>query len=106
MTPEIDASLYPDCDAPTTLEDVADAAEYLARVCGAFEFGIPPSGGVLAALREQRDMFDRFPLAGSPAYHTLRRMFGWPSVPALVLGPSRADQRDCGEGRGPDDTLI
>ncbi len=76
MLPEIDHSLYPDTEAPASLASVSDAAEYVHRVCAAYDFGIPPSDGVIETLRSLRNVFDRFPLPASPAYHALRRLYG------------------------------
>ena len=106
MTPEIDASLYPDEPAPTDLRDERVAADYLHRVCGAYDFGIPPSPGVVATLRELRSVFDHYPVPGSVAYHTLRRWFGWPEMPSVVPPTLRSDRGDLLEGREPDPILI
>lgn len=106
MNPVIDASLYPDCEPPVTLADEGDAADYLMRVCGAYDFGMPPSLEVVATLRTMRGVFDRYPLSSSMAYHALRRWFGWPELPHVGRPQNAATQRDFLEGRGPDDTLI
>jgi hypothetical protein len=106
MQPAIDHSLYPDTDAPESLEREADAADYMRRVCGAYDFGIVPDENVLATLKVMRAVFDRYPMPGSPAYHALRRLFGWPAVPAISVTQRRADELDRREGREPDDTLI
>ncbi len=106
MRPEIDNSLYPDTDAPESLDCAADAAEYVHRVCAAYDFGIPPSDGVVETLRALREIFDRFPLPASPAYHALRRLYGWPPVPAVAVPELLAEFFDRREGREPDDTLI
>jgi len=106
MQPEIDHSLYPDTEPPLSLDKEADAAEYLRRVCGAYDFGIPPSDGVVATLRELRRVFDKYPMPGSPGYHALRRMFGWPAMPAIPVTMRRAEQLDDREGRAPDENLV
>jgi hypothetical protein len=106
MTPAIDALFYPDCEPPADLRDEGDAADYLMRVCGAYDFGIPPRPEVVATLRTMRDTFDRFPLSDSMAYHTLRRWFGWPEFPHVGPLWNAAAEQDAREGRPPDDTLI
>ncbi len=106
MLPEIDHSLYPDTDAPESLDSEYDAAEYVQRVCGAYDFGIPPSDGVLETLRSQRTVFDKYPMPASPAYHALRRWFGWPPVSALPAPELRSEHFDRREGRELDAQLV
>lgn len=79
----IDPSLYPDRPAPARLDSPEDKADYLRRVCGAFDLGLPPTADTLRALREWKDIFDGFALRGSPAYHTLRSLYGWEEMPRL-----------------------
>jgi hypothetical protein len=81
----IDQSLYPDREPPRSLDAAEDKADYLARVCGAFDFGISPEAATLDLLRGWREVFDRFPLAHSPAYHALRALFGWAPVDSLTF---------------------
>ena len=73
----IDAGLYPDCDPPGQLETPHEKADYLHRVCGAFDYGLPPDAETLKALREWKEIFDQFPLSGSPGYHALRAFYRW-----------------------------
>jgi hypothetical protein len=79
----IDTSLYPDQPPPQRLETVEQKADYLQRVCGAFDHGFPPTADTLIALRQWKDVFDRFPLRGSSGYHALRSYYGWEDVPRL-----------------------
>lgn len=104
--PEIDGTLYPDEDVPHDLNDPGVAADYLHRVCGAYDFGIPPTPGVVATLRQMRPTFDEHPVLGSVGYHALRRWFGWEELPSPVPPPLKSDQRDFLEGRDPDPILI
>ena len=106
MKPEIDHSLYPDVEAPESLDAECDAADYVGRVCGAYDFGIPPSDEVIETLRGLRTVFDKYSLPASPGYHALRRMFGWPAVPPLPVTELRSQQLDRREGREPDPILI
>ncbi len=102
MPDAIDHSLYPDTAAPDDLRDEFAAADYVQRVCGAYDFGIVPSAEVLATLRGLRAVFDRFPLPASPAYHALRRLFGWPAAQSVPPARLRYETFDLREGRAED----
>ena len=103
---ELDASLYPDWEAPPTrLDDPGEKADYLHRVCSAMDFQIFPEPATLEQLAQWKEIFDRYPLPASPAYRALRRLIGWEPVkiphglpasrpPYLAL--------DVAEGRGSD----
>ena len=106
MDAAIDHSLYPDTAAPDDLRDERVAADYVQRVCGAYDFGIVPSAAVLATLRGLRPVFDRFPLPASPAYHALRRLFGWPAVQSVPPARLRYELFDLREGRAPDPCIA
>ena len=107
----IDHSLYPDVahpdDLPDVLETDEDRADYVLRVCGAWDFDIYPEPETFATLREWREVFDRFPLAHSPAFHEFRRRFGWPAVPVVGGETARMtyEALDRAEGREPDECL-
>jgi hypothetical protein len=62
----------------TTLEEKAD---YVHRICSAFDFGVFPEADDWRLFAAWQDVFDRFPLPHSPAYHTFRAFFGWTPVP-------------------------
>jgi hypothetical protein len=79
----IDASLYPDRQPPAQLESPQEKADYLQRVCGAFDHGLPPTAETLKELRHWKDVFDRFALPGSPAFHALRSLYGWEATRRL-----------------------
>jgi hypothetical protein len=77
----IDASLYPDMDVPPTrLDDDGAKADYPHRVCAAMDFRVFPEPDAPATLAGWKDIFDRYPLAASPAYRALRGWFGWEPV--------------------------
>lgn len=38
----IDGALYPEIEPPEALENLADRVDFLARLCGAWDFGILP----------------------------------------------------------------
>lgn len=76
----IDGSLYPDSPVPTTWDDPGTRADYVARVCSAWDFGIVPEPKTLHYLSEWRDIFDAYPLPHSIAYHAFRAWYHWPPV--------------------------
>ncbi len=78
----IDHSVYPDLDdPPTELNSDEEKADYLQRICAAWDFGIHPDAETFELFAGWMDIFDRHPIATSPAYHALRAWFGWESVP-------------------------
>ena len=76
-----DSSVYPDREPPRVLTTLDEKAEYLQRVIGAFDRGIPPDEATLRLFSGWNEVFDRFAFRGSPAYHALRSFFGWKAVP-------------------------
>jgi hypothetical protein len=96
----IDHSVYPDLDdPPDRLETAEQKADYLARVCGAWDFGFPPTIATLALMGDWRDVFDRFPLRHSPSYAAFRSIFGWEPIPGASLLRARYEEIDAREGR-------
>jgi hypothetical protein len=82
MSTELDHSVFPDLDAPPEeLSDDAARADYVQRICAAWDFGVHPDRQTFALFSTWRDLFDRFPVLTSPAYHAMRTWFGWPSLP-------------------------
>jgi len=79
----IDGSLYPDTDVPETVETLADRVDFLARLCGAWDFGILPEHETIVEIRrpEWREAVDRCRLLTSPTYHLVRK---WHGLPELV----------------------
>src|SRR3989442_11548851 len=106
MADAIDHSLSPDTAAPDDLRDELVAADYVQRVCGAYDFGIVPSAAVLDTLRGLRAVFDHFPLPALPAYHALRRLFGWPAIQSVPPARLRYELFDLREGRAADPCLT
>ena len=83
MDQSLDCSVYPDQDPPKELMSEFQKADYLHRVVTAFDHGVVPDGPTLELLSRFREIFDRYPLNASPAYHALRSVFGWESVERL-----------------------
>jgi hypothetical protein len=93
----LDSSLFPDvAEPPQTLPTDADKADYVARVCGAWDFGLVPTAETFGLFRSWRDVFDRFPISSSPSYTAFRMLYGWPTVDSgqlQIAGYERIDAR-------------
>jgi len=86
MKPDyIDHSVYPDraelLDLKQEFLDDVDRSDYVDRICGAWDFGVPPEPETFELFRQWKDVFDRFPLLHSPAYHAFRTIFRWEQLP-------------------------
>ncbi len=106
-TPYLDLSVYPDVDPselPERLDTDAQKADYVERICSSWDFDVYPEPATFALLRDWKTVFDNYPLAHSPAYHTFRRLFGWEDVPFEKNDFVRLTHEvlDRAEGRGPD----
>jgi len=77
----IDHSVYPDIEHADGFDDDFDRADYIHRICTAWDFGVPPEPYTVDLFRDWHDVFDRFPIVTSPAYHAFRAYFRWPAVP-------------------------
>src|SRR5512147_160867 len=91
MTMYIDHSVYPDLDEPpTTLDTPEDRADYVHRICSAWDFYVHPEPETFELFAGWKDVFDRFPLLASPAYAAFRAWFGWEPfpVPPGITGPT------------------
>ncbi len=96
----LDHSVYPDyntSELPTQLHTPQAKADYLARICGAWDFGIIPTPETFDLFRHWQSIFDTFPLASSPSYSAFRAWFGWPPLPSnhqiLCANYERLDKR-------------
>lgn len=95
----IDHSVYPDCDSPPQeFRSIEERADYLHRICAAWDFGIVPERSAFAQFAEWKEVFDNFPLPHSPAYHTFRRWFNWPALPGSCM-EADYERFDAIEGR-------
>ena len=78
----IDHSVYPDLAEPPSVLDSAEAkADYLHRVCTAWDFHVLPEPETFDLFSLWKQVFDRFPVLTSPAYHAFRAWFGWNPLP-------------------------
>lgn len=103
---QIDGTVYPDVDSPPqSLDSVAARADYVHRICSAWDYGVPPEGETIALFAGWKDTFNQFPIVTSPAYHAVRLWFGWEPVrlpPGLHMAAPRYVAYDRLEGRGTD----
>lgn len=101
----IDHTVYPDVMPPVALDTDDQKADYVERLCAAWDFDIVPDRETFALLRGWKPIFDRYRLPHSPAYHVFRRRFGWEDVPfprRAVHRPLAYQVLDRREGRDPD----
>jgi hypothetical protein len=99
----LDYSLYPDIDKPPDdLPLPGDKADYVARVCGAWDFGSIPTPQTFALLATWREIFDGYPIKGSPAYAALRMVYGWPPIDCGRVQFARYERLDARTRTMPD----
>lgn len=83
----LDHTVYPELQHPPEHLATPEAkADYVHRVCSAFDFGVAPERSDWDLFRGWKAIFDDYPLPHSPAYHTFRARFGWPAVARGVSG--------------------
>ncbi len=76
---KLDGSVYPDLEEPPhELQTDEEKADYLARICAAWDFGIVPDRDVFTLFAGWRTIFDQFPVPDSPAFNAFCQYFGWP----------------------------
>ena len=101
MIEGVDYSVYPELEETELPEDFTQLevqADYIARVCAAWDFGVFPSWATFELLAGWREAFDVYPVPTSVAYHTFRSLFGWPPVESEVW-EADYEQHDRVEGR-------
>jgi hypothetical protein len=81
----IDGSLYPDTDIPAALDSLGDRVDFIARLCGAWDFGLLPERETVIELRRPSwsEAVDATRLLTSPSYHLLRTWHRLPQLPYL-----------------------
>ena len=81
----IDRALYPDIETPDSLDTLADKVNFLARHCGAWDFGILPYEETVDEIRrpEWREAVDACQMLTSVAYQILRDWHDLPPVPYI-----------------------
>lgn len=102
----VDQSVYPDVDhPPRILETIEEKADYVHRVCAAWDMLVLPTPETFDLFSTWRAVFDSHPIATSPGYHAFRASFGWPPVnypPGISPPTPHYVRRDRLEGRGAD----
>jgi hypothetical protein len=82
----LDYSVYPDVDElPGDLPTIEDKADYVARICNAWDFGIIPTMETIELFASWKEVFDRFVVPHSPAYAAIRDYYGWEPITDTVL---------------------
>ena len=81
----IDGALYPDTDVPESLELLPDKVDFLARLCGAWDFGILPYEETIEEIKrpEWREAVNACQMLTSIAYQILRDWHQLPPVPYI-----------------------
>lgn len=83
----IDGSLYPDRDAPESLDTLAERIDFIARLCSAWDFGVLPLPQTLSRVLspDWKAAIEETQLLTSCAYHLLRELHGLKLLP--YIGP-------------------
>ncbi len=85
--PPLDHTVYPEMPCPPDdLPTLHAKADYVQRICAAFDFGVFPERSDWDRFSGWKAVFDASPLPDSPAYHVFRAWYGWEPVPAGVCG--------------------
>ena len=84
----IDGSYYPDQETPEHLETLELKVDFIARMCGAWDFGMPPDPSTLSRVlgEDWRTAVEETRQLTSCAYHLLRELHGLETLP--YMGPS------------------
>jgi hypothetical protein len=82
-----DPTLYPDESRPAVPETLEERIDFIARLCGAWDFGILPHQETIREIRHPRwgPAVDECRLLTSATYHLLREWHGL--APLAYLGP-------------------
>lgn len=80
-----DGTLYPDVDPPADLDTLEARIDFLARLCGAWDFGVLPYMATIYEIRRPtwHAAVDACNLVTSPTYHLLREWHNLPELPYL-----------------------
>lgn len=85
MNPYIDHTVFPDrkelLELPEKFLSEVDKADYVERICAAWDFDLRPESQTVQLFRQWKGVFDAYPLPQSPAYHAFRTLFGWEAFP-------------------------
>ena len=87
----IDGALYPELDEPPMqLVTLNDRADFISRMCAAWDFGVYPVPETIVEVRkpEWREAVDRCRLLTSHTYRLLRRWHRLEQLPYLGFVPA------------------
>ena len=81
----LDGALYPDVDPPDDLPTFESKIDFIARLCGAWDFGLLPDMMTVREVQraEWREAIDACQMLTSPTYHLLRTWHKLPDAPFL-----------------------
>jgi hypothetical protein len=85
-----DESLYPDEPHPQAPRALAEQIDFIARLCGAWDFGILPRKETVEEVRSSRwrEAVEECRLLSSISYHVLRELHGLAPAPYLGSIPA------------------
>ncbi len=85
----IDGSLYPDVEVPESLDTIEAKMDFVARLCGAWDFGILPENDTVTEIKKEswREVVAETRMLTSLAYHLLRNWHKLPELPYLGTFP-------------------
>lgn len=82
----LDYSVYPDVGVlPRDLPTPEDKADYVSRICHAWDFGIVPTAETFELFAGWKEIFDEFVVPHSPAYAAFRSYYGWEAIEDTIL---------------------
>ena len=81
----IDGSLYPDKPVPEKITALEEKVDFLARLCGQWDFGILPEDETICEIRKKtwRSAVLLCGMLTSPSYHLLRSWHKLPPEPYI-----------------------
>jgi hypothetical protein len=69
----------------TESDRAEEQADYVHRVSAQWDYGIVPEPETFQLFRQWKEVFDRFPMRHSAAFHSFRSLFGWEAVGGRAL---------------------
>jgi hypothetical protein len=85
-------------EAARSLDTAEARADFVHRICGAWDYGVVPTRETFEMLSGWREVFERFPIRDSPAFHAFCERFGWPHGHGRITR-ARYEVLDAREGR-------
>lgn len=84
----MDYSVYPDIFGQVNLDSDEAKADYVHRICAAWDFGVLPTDETFELFRNWEHIFRKYPYHSSPAYQAFQEYYGWELVndPSIYCG--------------------